>query len=202
MLYGAALATEGWGVVASLEIYPPYAGAAVSAITLVIAFGFAVSRPCLTLKVYSAYRFLWYFHVWVLTSWCFCLLLASCIPWRTCLFSYITCWNVHAARWWKMPCIFSARKLLFRRLHVLPQRCVFKWREMKSENFGSFVSSIFYMNNMVFWASFLLLLSQWSESTCWLHIGALHNWIFILASVVFLMFSDYKNVLDWSIEDF
>ncbi|KAL0906783.1 hypothetical protein M5K25_025304 [Dendrobium thyrsiflorum] len=51
MLYGAALATEGWGVVASLEIYPPYAGAAVSAITLVIAFGFAVSRPCLTLKM-------------------------------------------------------------------------------------------------------------------------------------------------------
>ncbi|KAK8943955.1 hypothetical protein KSP40_PGU018953 [Platanthera guangdongensis] len=51
VLYGVALATEGWGVVASLEIYPPYAGAAVSAITLVVAFGFAVSRPCLTLKM-------------------------------------------------------------------------------------------------------------------------------------------------------
>ena len=51
MLYGIALATEGWGVVASLKIYPPFAGAAVSAITLVVAFGFAVSRPCLTLKV-------------------------------------------------------------------------------------------------------------------------------------------------------
>ncbi|KAL0000054.1 hypothetical protein SO802_019656 [Lithocarpus litseifolius] len=50
MLYGIALATEGWGVVASLKIYPPFAGAAVSAITLVVAFGFAVSRPCLTLK--------------------------------------------------------------------------------------------------------------------------------------------------------
>ncbi|KAK6925768.1 Peptidase C2, calpain, catalytic domain, partial [Dillenia turbinata] len=51
MLYGIALATEGWGVVASLKIYPPFAGAAVSAITLVVAFGFAVSRPCLTLKM-------------------------------------------------------------------------------------------------------------------------------------------------------
>eukprot|EP01018_Ginkgo_biloba_P017061 Gb_09128 [translate_table: standard] len=51
VLYGIALATEGWGVVASLEIYPPFAGAAVSAITLVVAFGFAVSRPCLTLKM-------------------------------------------------------------------------------------------------------------------------------------------------------
>ena len=51
MLYGIALATEGWGVVASLNIYPPFAGAAVSAITLVVSFGFAVSRPCLTLKV-------------------------------------------------------------------------------------------------------------------------------------------------------
>ncbi|XP_057475056.1 LOW QUALITY PROTEIN: calpain-type cysteine protease DEK1-like [Actinidia eriantha] len=50
VLYGIALATEGWGVVASLKIYPPFAGAAVSAITLVAAFGFAVSRPCLTLK--------------------------------------------------------------------------------------------------------------------------------------------------------
>ncbi|XP_042517382.1 calpain-type cysteine protease DEK1-like [Macadamia integrifolia] len=51
VLYGIALATEGWGVVASLKIYPPFAGAAVSAITLVVAFGFAVSRPCLTLKM-------------------------------------------------------------------------------------------------------------------------------------------------------
>ncbi|KAE9601229.1 hypothetical protein Lal_00023944 [Lupinus albus] len=51
MLYGVALATEGWGVVASLMIYPPFAGAAVSAITLVVSFGFAVSRPCLTLKM-------------------------------------------------------------------------------------------------------------------------------------------------------
>lgn len=51
MLYGVALAIEGWGVVASLKIYPPFAGAAVSAITLVVAFGFAVSRPCLTLEV-------------------------------------------------------------------------------------------------------------------------------------------------------
>ncbi|CAA2986457.1 calpain-type cysteine protease DEK1 [Olea europaea subsp. europaea] len=51
MLYGVALATEGWGVVASLKIYPPFAGAAVSAVTLVVAFGFAVSRPCLTLKM-------------------------------------------------------------------------------------------------------------------------------------------------------
>ncbi|XAR62905.1 Calpain-3 [Bertholletia excelsa] len=51
MLYGIALATEGWGVVASLKIYPPFAGAAVSAVTLVAAFGFAVSRPCLTIKM-------------------------------------------------------------------------------------------------------------------------------------------------------
>ncbi|KAK3030483.1 hypothetical protein RJ639_038789 [Escallonia herrerae] len=51
VLYGIALATEGWGVVASLKIYPPFAGAAVSAITLVVAFGFAVSRPCLTLEM-------------------------------------------------------------------------------------------------------------------------------------------------------
>ncbi|KAK1309862.1 hypothetical protein QJS10_CPA08g01351 [Acorus calamus] len=51
VLYGIALATEGWGVVASLNIYPPFAGAAVSAITLVVAFGFAVSRPCNTLKM-------------------------------------------------------------------------------------------------------------------------------------------------------
>ncbi|CAA2992302.1 calpain-type cysteine protease DEK1 [Olea europaea subsp. europaea] len=59
MLYGIALATEGWGVVASLKIYPPFAGAAVSAITLVVAFGFAVSRPCLTLEtVEDAVHFL------------------------------------------------------------------------------------------------------------------------------------------------
>ncbi|PIA53983.1 hypothetical protein AQUCO_00900510v1 [Aquilegia coerulea] len=51
VLYGIALAIEGWGVVASLIIHPPFAGAAVSAITLVVAFGFAVSRPCLTLKM-------------------------------------------------------------------------------------------------------------------------------------------------------
>jgi hypothetical protein len=51
VLYGVALATAGWGVVASLEVYPPFAGAAVSAITLVVAFGFAVSRPQITLKV-------------------------------------------------------------------------------------------------------------------------------------------------------
>ncbi|CAA7410324.1 unnamed protein product [Spirodela intermedia] len=51
VLYGVALATEGWGVVASLLLYPPFAGAAVSAITLVVSFGFAVSRPCLTLKM-------------------------------------------------------------------------------------------------------------------------------------------------------
>ena len=30
---------------------PPFVGAGVSAATLVIAFSFAVSRPCLTLKV-------------------------------------------------------------------------------------------------------------------------------------------------------
>jgi hypothetical protein len=30
---------------------PPFVGAGVSATTLVVAFGFAVSRPCLTLKV-------------------------------------------------------------------------------------------------------------------------------------------------------
>lgn len=52
MLYGIALATEGWGVVASLNIYPPFVGAAVSAVTLVVSFGFAVSRPCLTLEVW------------------------------------------------------------------------------------------------------------------------------------------------------
>lgn len=51
ILYGIALAVEGWGVVASLKIYPPFAGAAVSAMTLVVSFGFAVSRPCLTLKM-------------------------------------------------------------------------------------------------------------------------------------------------------
>ncbi|KAL2940680.1 Calpain-type cysteine protease DEK1 [Bienertia sinuspersici] len=54
MLYGIALATEGWGVVASLNIYPPFAGAAVSAVTLVVSFGFAVSRPCLTLETRNA----------------------------------------------------------------------------------------------------------------------------------------------------
>ncbi|CAN6989548.1 unnamed protein product, partial [Brassica oleracea var. botrytis] len=43
VLYGIALATEGWGVVASLIVYPPFAGAAVSAITLVVSFGFAVT---------------------------------------------------------------------------------------------------------------------------------------------------------------
>ncbi|CAL5397028.1 unnamed protein product [Camellia sinensis] len=46
-----ALATEGWGVVAILKIYPPFAGVAISAITLATAFGFVVSRPCLTLKM-------------------------------------------------------------------------------------------------------------------------------------------------------
>lgn len=51
VLYCIALATAGWGVVASLEIYPPFAGAAVSAVTLVVAFGFAISRPQITLKV-------------------------------------------------------------------------------------------------------------------------------------------------------
>lgn len=51
VLYGVALAIEGWGVVASSKIFPPFAGAAVSAITLVVAFGFAVSRPCLTLEM-------------------------------------------------------------------------------------------------------------------------------------------------------
>ncbi|BFI07497.1 calpain-type cysteine protease DEK1 [Marchantia polymorpha subsp. ruderalis] len=50
VLYAVALGTAGWGVVASLEIYPPFAGAAVSAITLVVAFGFAVSRPQTSLK--------------------------------------------------------------------------------------------------------------------------------------------------------
>lgn len=58
VLYAIALATEGWGVVASLKIYPPFAGAAVSAITLVVAFGFAVSRPCLTLKVFALTTYL------------------------------------------------------------------------------------------------------------------------------------------------
>lgn len=57
VLYGVALAIEGWGVVASLKIYPPFAGAAVSAIALVVAFGFAVSRPCLTLKVPICFHF-------------------------------------------------------------------------------------------------------------------------------------------------
>lgn len=51
ILYGIALATEVWGVIASLIMNPPFVGAGVSATTLVIAFSFAVSRPCLTLKV-------------------------------------------------------------------------------------------------------------------------------------------------------
>nr|CAB3496180.1 unnamed protein product [Digitaria exilis] len=51
ILYGIALATEVWGVVASIIMNPPFVGAGVSATTLVIAFGFAVSRPCLTLKM-------------------------------------------------------------------------------------------------------------------------------------------------------
>eukprot|EP00250_Pteridium_aquilinum_P020316 c24782_g3_i2 orf=517-6945(-) len=59
VLFGVAVAVAGWGVVASLEIYPPFAGAAASAITLVVAFGFAVSRPPLTSKmVEDAVRFL------------------------------------------------------------------------------------------------------------------------------------------------
>lgn len=59
VLYGVALATAGWGVVASLEIYPPFAGAAASSITLVVAFGFAVSRPSLSIKmVENAVQFL------------------------------------------------------------------------------------------------------------------------------------------------
>ncbi|MCO5606609.1 hypothetical protein L7F22_060797 [Adiantum nelumboides] len=59
MLFGVAVAVAGWGVVASLEIYPPFAGAAASAITLVVAFGFAVSRPPLTAKmVEDGVRFL------------------------------------------------------------------------------------------------------------------------------------------------
>ena len=72
MLYGIALATEGWGVVASLKIYPPFAGAAVSAITLVVSFGFAVSRPCLTLKVWEIIvtnlEFLYYLEIQMLYS--------------------------------------------------------------------------------------------------------------------------------------
>ncbi|EPS66151.1 phytocalpain [Genlisea aurea] len=51
VLYGVALATEGWGVVASLKFHPPFVGAAVSAVTLVVSFGFAVSRSCLTLEM-------------------------------------------------------------------------------------------------------------------------------------------------------
>ncbi|PQM33085.1 calpain-type cysteine protease DEK1 [Prunus yedoensis var. nudiflora] len=51
VLHGIALVTEGWGVVAILKFLPPFAGASLSAITLVVAFGFAFSRPCLTLKV-------------------------------------------------------------------------------------------------------------------------------------------------------
>ncbi|CAL8998357.1 unnamed protein product [Prunus brigantina] len=34
VLYGIALATEGWGVVASLKFFPPFAGASVSAAVL------------------------------------------------------------------------------------------------------------------------------------------------------------------------
>jgi hypothetical protein len=55
-LYGIALATEVWGVIASLLMSPPFVGAGVSAGTLVIAFSFAVSRPCLTLKVCTFVR--------------------------------------------------------------------------------------------------------------------------------------------------
>ncbi|PQP93782.1 Calpain-type cysteine protease family isoform 5 [Prunus yedoensis var. nudiflora] len=51
VLHGIALVTEGWGVVAILKFLPPFAGASLSAITLVVAFGFAFSRPCLTLKI-------------------------------------------------------------------------------------------------------------------------------------------------------
>ncbi|PHT49224.1 Calpain-type cysteine protease DEK1 [Capsicum baccatum] len=51
VLYVFALSIEGWGMVVSLQIYPPFAGAAVSAITLVVAFGFVVSRPCFTLEM-------------------------------------------------------------------------------------------------------------------------------------------------------
>ncbi|KAH6559054.1 hypothetical protein KP509_1Z029900 [Ceratopteris richardii] len=59
VLFGVAVAIAGWGVVASLEIYPPFAGAAATSVTLVVAFGFAVSRPPLTAKmVENAIRFL------------------------------------------------------------------------------------------------------------------------------------------------
>uniref|UniRef100_A0ACD5ZI26 Uncharacterized protein n=1 Tax=Avena sativa TaxID=4498 RepID=A0ACD5ZI26_AVESA len=51
ILYGIALATEVWGVIASQVMNPPFVGAAICASTLVIAFSFAVSRPCLTLKM-------------------------------------------------------------------------------------------------------------------------------------------------------
>ncbi|KAG2552578.1 hypothetical protein PVAP13_9KG552600 [Panicum virgatum] len=51
ILYGIALATEVWGVIASIIMNPPFVGAGISATTLVIAFGFAVSRPCMTLKM-------------------------------------------------------------------------------------------------------------------------------------------------------
>jgi hypothetical protein len=51
ILYGIALATEVWGVIASQVMNPPFVGAAICASTLVIAFSFAISRPCLTLKV-------------------------------------------------------------------------------------------------------------------------------------------------------
>ncbi|KAG6476656.1 hypothetical protein ZIOFF_065901 [Zingiber officinale] len=51
VLFGVVLAIEGWGVIASLKVYPPFAGAATSAITLVVAFGFAVSCSDLTCKM-------------------------------------------------------------------------------------------------------------------------------------------------------
>ena len=51
MLYGIALEIEGLGLVVSYRIYPPFAIAAISVISLVVSFGFEVSRPCLTFKV-------------------------------------------------------------------------------------------------------------------------------------------------------
>ena len=108
MLYGIALATEGWGVVASLNIYPPFAGAAVSAITLVVAFGFAVSRPCLTLEAW---------HMISVSSFKYLLdHLSVCM--------LISFWKFFVSRCWKMLCISSARKLLFRQSLGLPLRCV------------------------------------------------------------------------------
>lgn len=136
MLYGIALATEGWGVVASLNIYPPFAGAAVSAVTLVVSFGFAVSRPCLTLKV----CILIISNIqWVDLTWCqsatifaysgfnilwkelLCIFIPSNVYWvQLITFSYIS-------RWWMMQFIFSARIPLFKQLHDLPLRCVWFW---------------------------------------------------------------------------